>query len=352
MQINSLQCSHKKCRTVSASGERHRFTSVSSLNKHERNRTAHPCTPDIDECKCCEKWGQNRQGKQCIALHYCRHSKACGKFFKNETTLITHEINEKHFCDSECERCIDAKKAENNKRKREEVEEQNKRVEEERLKKRKQQLYEWKEKTLSLNWDEFFEQTKLLPEDEFLRKQAEICLLQMCKLETFEQCLAFLIRNDFNTIKYLTDNIKAFRTIIQNCNRPTIQVLSALKDKLLISDINWRYLASVFEIEDYATITYLKSFQKSINNEIPLNATPGGKGSELALYDLIKMVIEKKPPPDNSKPLLVKFAFDGATMTTGKRIKQEIGTLEFLYDGITLEQAKSPNNAYQLLVRP
>jgi hypothetical protein len=98
---------------------------------------------------------------------------------------------------------------------------------------------------------------------------------------------------------------------------------------------------------DYASIVHVKAFQKTVNKEMPVHNTPGGKGSEFALYDLLKEVIKNKPPIDNSTPLLVKFAFDRATMTSGKRIKQEVGTFEFLYNGITLF---SPNNAYQYII--
>jgi len=49
------------------------------------------------------------------------------------------------------------------------------------------------------------------------------------------------------------------------------------------------------------------------------------------------------------QPLWVKLAFDGATMTSGKRIQQEIGTVEVLTDR-TISQVKSYKNSHQWLI--
>jgi hypothetical protein len=242
-----LQCAHKICRQTSLSGEKPAYPTVSSLNRHHQTRPNHPCTPEI--CTCCKELGDNRTGKKCAeSLLFCRHKKPCEKFYLNETTLITHEINDTHSCSSECERCVAGLKASESKRKREEIEAEIKRIEEERLQKRKKELDEWKDKITNINWNDFYENTKELYENDYLKEHAKICFLNMNSAKTFEQCFAILLHNDLKVIQYLTDNVELFHQLVTNRHKPSIQVLVALKDKLLISDMNWPYLIQAFEI--------------------------------------------------------------------------------------------------------
>jgi len=57
-----------------------------------------------------------------------------------------------------------------------------------------------------------------------------------------------------------------------------------------------------------------------------------------------------KPPPETDQPLLLKFAFDGGTMTSGKRIQQEIGTVELIIDGEDIAEIKSCNHCHQWII--
>ena len=64
---------------------------------------------------------------------------------------------------------------------------------------------------------------------------------------------------------------------------------------------------------------------------------------------MLTYLLEHNPPPDPSKPVQIKFAFDGGTMTSGKRIQQEQGTLQVL-TGCIFCKLKSHNNAHQWLI--
>ncbi len=49
-------------------------------------------------------------------------------------------------------------------------------------------------------------------------------------------------------------------------------------------------------------------------------------------------------------PIELKIAFDSATMTSGKRVQQEIGTFEIMGEDETLADMRSPAHAHQWLL--
>ena len=77
--------------------------------------------------------------------------------------------------------------------------------------------------------------------------------------------------------------------------------------------------------------------------------THGGRGHMLDLDAMLAYLLEHRPPKDPTKPLHVKIALDGGTMTSGKRIKQEQATMQILND-LTLAEVKSHTTAYQWLI--
>ena len=77
--------------------------------------------------------------------------------------------------------------------------------------------------------------------------------------------------------------------------------------------------------------------------------THGKHGHKLDIKKMLEYFLTKKPPPNPSKPVQIKFAFNRGTMTSGKKIKQEHGTVQIL-TGYSLAELKSHNNAHQWLI--
>lgn len=53
---------------------------------------------------------------------------------------------------------------------------------------------------------------------------------------------------------------------------------------------------------------------------------------------------------NGAEKLFLKFAFDGASMTSGTFVQEEIGAFQYLYDGQKLADVKSPNEAHMWIV--
>jgi hypothetical protein len=81
----------------------------------------------------------------------------------------------------------------------------------------------------------------------------------------------------------------------------------------------------------------------------PVQPTAGGRGAEIPLIAYIHQVLERSPPPQGV-PLYIKFAFDGATMTSGTRTQEEVGAFQFLYTGQKLADVKSPSNSHMWII--
>jgi len=43
-----------------------------------------------------------------------------------------------------------------------------------------------------------------------------------------------------------------------------------------------------------------------------------------------RWLIQREPPKDPTAPITLKFCFDGCTMTSGKRIQQEVGAVDLM----------------------
>lgn len=150
---------------------------------------------------------------------------------------------------------------------------------------------------------------------------------------------------DEETIRYLKAHISEFDEI--TTYQPALDVVLAWKDRLKISDRNWPYTMDVFNLDDGLSVYYLSNRKKQINAEM-LPESTGGTGYHLPLLKYMNWVLEHFPPP--ARKLVMKIAFDGATITTGKRKKQEIGTFDFLFDGLNLSQTKSIDNTHQFII--
>lgn len=64
----------------------------------------------------------------------------------------------------------------------------------------------------------------------------------------------------------------------------------------------------------------------------------------------LQQVMERNPPKDPSRPIYLKFALDGATMTSGVHKQQEVGAFQVLYPGQKLADVKSPTEAHMWII--
>ena len=145
--------------------------------------------------------------------------------------------------------------------------------------------------------------------------------------------------------------------------QPTINVLVAFKDRLTITNADWPYVVEIMNLGPGATIHYLHCARQSINNQlhpqqvsasifsyiINKMQTAGKCGHELNIKAMLEYLLLHNPPKDNSIPIQIKFSLDGGTVTSGKKIKQEQGTLQILTSH-TLRELKSHNSAHQWLI--
>ena len=126
---------------------------------------------------------------------------------------------------------------------------------------------------------------------------------------------------------------------------PPIEVLAAYKDKMRISDHNWPETVKTFGLGAYAKITAIRKQREKDNSSMAIQPV-GEVGYEIPLLPYLQHLLKQNPPGDPNKPVIVKFAFDGATMTSGKRIQQELGGLQILTPGEPLASVKSPKSCH------
>lgn len=162
---------------------------------------------------------------------------------------------------------------------------------------------------------------------------------------TFQEALKTLIAGDAVTIRYLKANIREFDELLPR--QPALDAVLAWKDRMKIPDRDWNYTMDVFTLANGLSVYYLNKRKKEINTEM-LPESTGGTGFELPLLKYMRWVLAHFPP--STRDLIVKIAFDGATVTSGKRLKQEIGTFDFLVDGLDLAAAKSIDNSHQFII--
>lgn len=69
----------------------------------------------------------------------------------------------------------------------------------------------------------------------------------------------------------------------------------------------------------------------------------------LDINSMLEFVLTHTPQKDPSSPIHVKIAFDRGTMTSGKRIQQEVGTFQVLNE-LSLQEAKSHTTAHEFII--
>ena len=132
--------------------------------------------------------------------------------------------------------------------------------------------------------------------------------------------------------------------------QPTIEELAAYKDRMRIPDAEWHYTVDTFGLREYATLARVRRQRHIENGILPTAPTPGGTGYEIPLLEYLQSYLRAHPPPASDKPILIKFALNGATMTTGKRGAQELGGFQVLTPGESLSSTKSPRNCHMFII--
>jgi hypothetical protein len=127
--------------------------------------------------------------------------------------------------------------------------------------------------------------------------------------------------------------------------QPSIKELVAYKDKMRISDQDWAETVKTFGLGPYVRISAIRK-QRMKDNEMTTIWPVGGSGYEILLLPYLQQLLKQNPPSDPTLPVTVKFAFDGATMTSGKRVQQELGGVQLLTAGEPLASVKSPKNCH------
>lgn len=164
----------------------------------------------------------------------------------------------------------------------------------------------------------------------------------------YERCLKILIDNE-ETAKFLVDNVSLLKEKCTKLSEPAKEALLAFKDRLRIPDNEWPFVVETFNLSSDASIHHIRKLRTTTNDEFGVQTTLGGRGCEYDIRKLLEHLLKTSPPKDATKPIRIKFAFDGANVTSGRRKQQEIGTLEILNDK-TVSEAKSYKNCYQWLI--
>jgi len=93
-------------------------------------------------------------------------------------------------------------------------------------------------------------------------------------------------------------------------------VLLAIKDEFFIPDSKWDRFVRMVQLSSKCTLHHIRPLRKKLNDSMPTVPTP----------------------KDPTQTVTVKFCFDGATVTTGKRIQQEVAAYNLLYPEFTESQ--------------
>ena len=100
-----------------------------------------------------------------------------------------------------------------------------------------------------------------------------------------------------------------------------------------------------FDLPKHSSIHHIRVLKK----KLPSKPTVGGRGYEVNPIHLLQYILKERPPTDPSKTVQVKFAFDGASVTTKRRRQEEIGTVDIVTDR-TVSEAKSYKNSNQYII--
>jgi hypothetical protein len=158
-------------------------------------------------------------------------------------------------------------------------------------------------------------------------------------------CIAAQLKENLDLLHKLTAMLPKLR----DWSTPSIEVLATYKDQMRISDHNWIVTIKTFELGSYTKILAIRKQQQHNNKTMAIQPV-GDAGYKIPLIPLLEHLLNQNPPSDPTQPVVVKFTFDRATVTSGKRIQQELGGLQILTPGKSLAEVKSPKNCHINLI--
>jgi hypothetical protein len=100
---------------------------------------------------------------------------------------------------------------------------------------------------------------------------------------------------------------------------------------------------------DSVTIHHIRKLKEALAATLAPQRSPGGRGATVNMLLLIEELLRHRPPKDSTSPIIIKWSFDGCTVTSGQRIKCEIGTVEIITDR-TASELKSYHNGAEWIV--
>jgi hypothetical protein len=218
-----------------------------------------------------------------------------------------------------------------------------------RMEKRRMKAHDVQDRFARIDFEDIIDTT--LDEDDLTFTQALGTSMMSCILPElkFSEACALLLSTDPSALHSIQNRLAQW-THSYFPTPPSLRALLAFKDYLMIPDQKWSFVRKTFGLGNDYSLSLVKALQKEMTSQLAPQKTPGS-GYVLPLIKYMRLVLqENKGRFDPKKPIFVKFAFDGATMTRGKKIKQEIGTFEFLSGHETLKKAKSLYNGHQFFI--
>lgn len=178
--------------------------------------------------------------------------------------------------------------------------------------------------------------------------EAKTLLHHLLGQTSWEACMKILLDSP-SSAGLLINAAKQLRTDGAVFSPPSLEALLKFKQAALIPDSEWKLVMDTFNLGPESSLAQVKKLRKVWSDELEPSRSPGGRGHQIDILTFLQYLLAKNPPTDPTQPVRVKFAFDGAKMTSGARIPAEIGTIDIL-TGVSLKQAKSPENAHQWLI--
>lgn len=110
---------------------------------------------------------------------------------------------------------------------------------------------------------------------------------------------------------------------------------------------------STFQLQDYGTLHALRQQRHTLNSTLPILPTStSGQGCHIPLLKYLEWHISRLPASvaPSAEPILLKLAFDGATITKARHIQQELGGFQLLHPEEALSSLKSPQTCHVWVV--
>lgn len=125
-------------------------------------------------------------------------------------------------------------------------------------------------------------------DDDHLREQAHHLLILLYQQSSYKQCLLQLLRAEPLVVAELIRELPEFQSV----GHPSVDALLAFKDHLHIPDHDWPYVMGVFNLGPECSLYSIRRRRQEVNATIPVEPTPGGRGSQFPLIPFLRWAIE------------------------------------------------------------